>query len=227
MEISVFYGKELAVTGSERTFSHQTNEGKSAYSIDIGSYLRNGKRVRYAPFTCKVVYSNPKYNSLYCESLEPVASPRFPQGKIMCFGIAHLKTCNYQVGDIIKQGEVLGEDWYTGLSDKSAIHTHWAFGVGKFKGLHRLGYYNYNGKLIDGIYGISCDGYIHSYDFFYIEDACEITTKKDYSAYAYPYKRVSQHPQTKEDVVKKEEEENIYKAFYDKYHDLIEKIKEV
>ena len=219
MEISTFYGSELAVTGSEVSFSHKATNGKSAYSIDIGTNT-NQSRIRYAPFTCKVVAINPKYNTLYCESVEPVICPRFPYGSILCFGIGHLKEIKYKVGDIIKQGEVLGEDWYTGLSDKSQIHTHWSFGVGKYKGLHRVGYYLYNGKQVDGVYAISSDGYIHSYDFFCIEDKCTITTKKDNPAYTYPFERVSSY-------INKDIDENVYKAFYDKYHDLIEKIKEV
>ena len=214
MEISIFYGSELAVTGSEVSFSHKTTDGKSAYSIDIGSFLGTS-RVRYAPFTCKVVYVDTKYNSLFCESIEPVISPRFPDGEYLCFGIVHLKKLNYKVGDIITQGEPLGEDWYTGLSDKSQIHTHWCFGVGRYKGRHRLGYYLYNGKKVDGVWAISCDGYIHSYDFFCIEEHCKITTKKDNPAYTYPYKRVT-------DYLNKPTTEIDYKAFYDKYHVFIE-----
>lgn len=222
MEISTFYGNELAVTGSEISFSHKATNGKSAYSIDIGTNI-NGSRFRYAPFTCKVIDVNTKYNTLYCESVEKVISPRFPKGEYLCFGIGHLKALMYKKGDIIKQGEILGEDWYTGLSDKSAIHTHWSFGVGKFKGLHRVGYYQYNGKLVDGVYAISSDGYIHSYDFFCVEENCRITTKKDNPAYAYPYKRVTEY--LDKDI--KPTTEVDYKAFYDKYHTFIEGVGEL
>lgn len=211
MEISTYYGKELAITGSEISYSHRTKDGKTAYSIDIGTNQPNGNRTRYAPFTCKVVAINTKYNTLYCESVEPVICPRFMNGTILCFGIGHLKELKYKVGDIIQQGEVLGQDWYTGLSDKTAIHTHWSFGVGSYKGLHKLGNYLYDEKEIDGVYAISSDGYIHSYDFFFIENDCKITTAKDNPAYEYQFVRFIEEPID-------------YKSFYDRYHPLIEAI---
>lgn len=211
IEISTWFGDELCVTGSEQARSHMTTSGKTAYSIDVGSRL-NISRKRFAPFTCVVKEINTTFNTLYCESVGEVTCPRFNSTKL-CFSIGHLKEIIYKVGDVIKQGELLGEDWYTGLVDKNQIHTHWCFGIGEYRGIHNLG----QAIAKNNVYGLSSDGYIHSYDFMFIHDNCKVTTDNDNPAYKYPYTRVS-------DGLGKPTYEELL-DFYLAYNPLIEAIK--
>lgn len=202
MEYSTWFSDELNVTGSELSWSHYAADKKaSTYNIDFGSngsYSRN----RYAPFTCRVKFIDTRSNAIYCESVDKVICPRCPQGDYLCFQMCHFDKMPFKVGDIIKQGALIGTDgtFSGGKTGGVARHLHMMFGTGKLNFKNGLSNApvvprgqgkdpdgKFNGGKYFTVYSLACTTWIHCYDFMFIKPNCKITTNPAWEGAKYKW----------------------------------------
>lgn len=104
--------------GSNGAYSH-----KGIMANDIRGKIAGIKYPYYAPCTCKCLKKYPKTGQVMWQSINKV---RFANGRIdyATFMTAHDDSMNVKIGQVVSQGEQLGNMGKKGYSNMTGVHCH-------------------------------------------------------------------------------------------------------
>ena len=104
--------------GSNGAYSH-----KGIMANDVRGKIAGIKYPYYAPCTCKCLKKYPKTGQVMWQSINKV---RFANGRIdyATFMTAHDDSMNVKIGQVVSQGEQLGNMGKKGYSNMTGVHCH-------------------------------------------------------------------------------------------------------
>ncbi len=104
--------------GSNGAYSH-----KGIMANDVRGKIAGIKYPYYAPCTCKCLKKYPKTGQVMWQSIDKV---RFANGRIdyATFMTAHDDSMNVKIGQVVSQGEQLGNMGKKGYSNMTGVHCH-------------------------------------------------------------------------------------------------------